>query len=305
MTGPSIDIHIFKRILDQTLHGAILTNKDKQIIYVNPAFTFTTGYTLDEVYGRNPSILQSGRHDRAFYRDLWRTIRATGQWQGEIWNKCKDGSIITEWQNIFSISSEAGEITHYAALFSDITERTRSLLSLIEQNKQLQALAYTDEITGTYNRRYFNTLIAETFTQSQNTHEPLSLLMIDVDYFKSYNDTYGHLKGDQCLKRLSYIIQGQLTNNEQTLSRYGGEEFVLLLPRTSLEEAKKMAELLLSSVQFFAIPNEQSEHGIVTISIGCATNKAADSHPYQLISRADKALYEAKSAGRNCVFSSN
>jgi len=146
------NLELFYMLAEQTTNGIILTDADKRIIYVNKAFTISTGYSYEEALGKNPSFLQSGYHDLAFYKQLWSSIRIKGQWQGEIWNKRKNGEIFIEWQNIMALRNERGDITHYGAVFSDITERKRIETKLQSDNKLLKRQIHTDSLTGVHNQ---------------------------------------------------------------------------------------------------------------------------------------------------------
>lgn len=296
------NLELFYMLAEQTTNGIILTDADKRIIYVNKAFTISTGYSYEEALGKNPSFLQSGYHDLAFYKQLWSSIRIKGQWQGEIWNKRKNGEIFIEWQNIMALRNERGDITHYGAVFSDITERKRIETKLQSDNKLLKRQIHTDSLTGVHNRRYFDESLKRRWKSLAKTRSYLSLLLIDVDYFKEYNDLYGHLQGDSCLREAAGVLAMRLPRSFR-ICRYGGEEFAVLLPGLSASETYSMAELLRESVHQHAIPHGHSKvSDRITVSIGGATVVPKLSvDPEHLVQLADEALYTAKQNGRNRI----
>jgi diguanylate cyclase (GGDEF)-like protein len=205
-----------------------------------------------------------------------------------------------------------GFIAYLLALYvANLNEAQRklkhSVIKLEESEQKLQAanellnrLSYMDGLTGISNRRYFDELLQKEWSSAKNV--PLTLLMFDIDFFKKYNDTYGHLAGDQCLKIISQEVSNKLTTN-LTLCRYGGEEFVLILPATDLSEAMKVARSIQETIQSLKIPHESSEvSNIVTLSIGIATCLPdSSSKPDELIQSADSALYFSKTNGRNTI----
>ncbi|MCR2804060.1 sensor domain-containing diguanylate cyclase [Paenibacillus soyae] len=285
--------HVFRQMIDHMLNGAILTDKSKRIIYVNPAFTQLTGYTLDEVLGKNPNLLKSGRHDQAFFRDLWHQVDTIGYWVGEVWNRKKDGEIFAEYQNIYSLKGSDGEVQYYAAVFSDISENKRN-------ETKLKQRVYIDELTCVYNRRYFNERIDGQIKLSKKKHHNFYLFIIDIDYFKFYNDHYGHIQGDHCLIKVASALSESLQKGER-LSRFGGEEFVITIPELEEKNYAAAADRFLNAIRHLEIPHAFSPiHDFVTISIGAACLKPEQKMTsIELLNRADTALYRAKQSGRN------
>jgi diguanylate cyclase (GGDEF)-like protein/PAS domain S-box-containing protein len=295
-------LDFFYMLAEHTTHGILVTNRKREIIYVNKAFTTSTGYTWDEALGHNPRILQSGIHEPAFYAELWRSIRERGYWQGEIWNKRKNGEVFVEWQNIMQLCDARGRIAYYGAIFSDITERKRVEERIISQNHELEKLATSDSLTELANRYLFNIRLDAEWQAAKLSRSPLAMILLDVDNFKLYNDTYGHQEGDLCLKRVSSVLRAAYSGaNRNLAARYGGEEFAIILPGLHSEQALLAAEQLRLAVLEEQIPHCASPtipH--VTISLGVASCVPDDSsQPTQLIQMADQALYRAKSAGRN------
>ncbi|WP_438446544.1 GGDEF domain-containing protein [Gorillibacterium sp. sgz5001074] len=295
---------LMAQVVEQTQQGIILTDASGAILYVNPAFTVSSGYEAHEVIGRNPSLLQSGRHSREFYRSLWRSVERTGQWQGEIWNRRKNGEIYIEWLNISAIRGHDGRTTHYCAVFSDITERVQEEYKLKAENRMLEQLAMIDSLTGVANRRSFDCLLAKEWARAVRGSQPLSVLFIDIDYFKLFNDQYGHQQGDEALRRVVSVLRSGLRRSGDMLARYGGEEFAVILPDTNLAGARLVGLSLLEGIERAAIPHKGSAvSGHVTISVGCASADPAQdgSSPEMLLEAADRELYSSKKKGRNRV----
>ncbi len=187
---------------------------------------------------------------------------------------------------------------------SVVRARANTQLKLKFQSDLLREWVFIDGLTGAYNRRYFDNQFEIEWARAQRSDHPLSVVMIDVDHFKAYNDHYGHLRGDEALRGLASALRPELQRPGDLLARYGGEEFVCLLPNTPLESALAVAERLRSALQSKAIVHEYNHnHGLLTISLGVAENKASGATSTDsLIAAADKQLYLAKSAGKNCVF---
>lgn len=289
--------------VEHTLQGVIVTDAAGKIIYVNPAFTWSTGYTYEEAKGQNPSLLQSGRHDIEFYKGMWKEVAESGQWQGEIWNRRKNGEIYVEWLNISAIRGENGAITNYTAVFSEITERKQVELKLKAENRRLEQLSLIDSLTGVSNRRGFDKGIVREWERSLTYSLPLSLLLTDIDYFKLYNDLYGHPQGDECLRLVARTMESALKRPSDFLSRYGGEEFAVILPDLDIEGAIIAAQTLREAVAGARLPHKGSVvSSYVTISVGCASVIPTPEQSVEdLIAAADKALYAAKEKGRNRV----
>lgn len=296
-------LHIMAQAIGQTLQGMILTDAAGTILYVNPAFSLSTGYGFDEVIGKNPSLLQSGKHDPDFYRSMWDAVSETGQWQGEIWNRRKNGEIFVEWLNISAIRAQDGTVTHYCAVFSDITERIQLEYRLKAENRKLEQLAMVDSLTGVANRRSFDISFRREWARGLRYIKPISVLLIDVDYFKTYNDLYGHQQGDEALRSVASVLRAGLQRSVDILARYGGEEFVAVLPDTDLEGAVLIGQTLRDNIASAKIPHKGSRISpYITVSIGCASMVPTLDEPFEsLIQAADKALYAAKERGRNRV----
>nr|WP_281378873.1 diguanylate cyclase [Paenibacillus phyllosphaerae] len=286
-------------MVDKMRHGVVLTDPNKLIIYVNPAFTELTGYSLAELSGKNPGILRSGKHDKSFYDHLWNEVYTNGHWQGEIWNRRKDGELIAEWQNIYSLLDESGQVQYFASIFTDISENKR-LESALKRGM------YIDGLTGVNNRRYFNEKIEQKIKESIQSNQSITLMMIDIDFFKRYNDHYGHLQGDQCLIQVASALSSCLQTGEK-LSRFGGEEFVLFLPGLDQQSLLEATNRFLNGVRQLKLPHEDSPVlDTVTVSIGAAFITPDQSlSQTEVLELADQALYQAKEKGRNRAISIN
>lgn len=271
----------------ETGQATVITDADMVIERVNQAFTDITGYHSHEVVGKTPRLFKSGRHDQAFYRRLWKTLRETGHWQGEIWNRNKWGDIYPLWQSITAVTDTHSEVRHFVSVFHNIAERKR-----IEH--ELENQATRDHLTGAYNRRAFDTAFTQCIRDAVHAEKTFVLLMFDIDHFKRVNDTYGHDRGDEILQQLATRVKGCLRDSD-VLARWGGEEFAILLRNTQQSGGEIFAERLCQRVR----SREFSGHHI-TISIGVGEYRGGETQE-ALISRVDQALYAAKHQGRDRV----
>ncbi|WP_018648978.1 MULTISPECIES: PAS domain S-box protein [unclassified Thioalkalivibrio] len=280
-----------QRLLAATFESSqaiFITDVEGTIQRVNATFTQLTGYTEEEAVGANPRILNSGRQDRDFYQEMFRTVRETGHWQGEIWNRRKNGEIFPLHEVVTAIHDDQGEIEYYIAMFHDIT-RQKELEAALEHQ------AFYDPLTDAANRGYFETLLDQEARRAQRYAHPCSLLLLDIDHFKRINDTFGHEVGDEVLRFLVHALKGRLREAD-VLGRWGGEEFVVLLPGTDAERGQHVAEQLREQVTATAFPCV----GLVTISLGVAECRPGESIR-DWVKRADEAMYVAKKGGRNRV----
>jgi diguanylate cyclase (GGDEF)-like protein/PAS domain S-box-containing protein len=283
-------------VFENTAEGIMVTDIDGVIQSVNPAFEDITGFSVEEAIGQNPRMLKSDKHDKEFYQELWSTLIDTGKWKGEIWNKRRDGELYLQETTINAINNEKGEVVQYAAIFSDITERKKT-------ENMLRYLSSMDGLTGIANRRTFDNTLDKEWRRALRNRNHISLLIMDIDFFKKYNDKYGHPAGDRCLQRVASTIEESLKRPGDLAARYGGEEFSIILPETDAEGALYFAETMRQKIESLCIPHEKSEAAqFVTISIGVATViPQQDITHASLIEMADKVLYKAKESGRNCI----
>ncbi|EID44743.1 putative bifunctional diguanylate cyclase/phosphodiesterase [Parageobacillus thermoglucosidasius] len=289
-----IDVHTFagiaKNILEYSSESMIVTDAQNRILFVNPAFEIVTGYSADEVIGKNPRILQSGMHDKSFYEKMWNALNQYGVWKGEIWNKRKDGELYLEWLTISAVKDQRGNVTNYVAIFSDITEHKRNM-------EQLTKLALYDPLTNVPNRYLFEKRLESIIRMSQKHNQSFALLFLDLDRFKNINDTLGHHMGDMLLKETAQRLNGML-RKQDTIARFGGDEFVIILPNLKhIREAVYMAENIIESLKRPFNVNHQEVY--ISTSIGISVYPYDGTDKETLIRMADRAMYQAKTNGRN------
>lgn len=281
-------------VFDSSAEGVIITAPDGNIIAVNRAFSEITGYNEDEVVGRNPNILQSGRQSKEFYRELWATIGRNGRWQGEVWNRCKDGRIYPEWLTISAVKDNAGNLTHYVGVFSDIT-------AIKTAYEQLNHLAHHDVLTGLPNRLLLEDRLHVALQRARREETGLAILFVDLDRFKTINDSLGHHVGDRVLCEISTRLNG-LIRESDTVARLGGDEFLVLMEGIGKPaDASAVAEKILDNLRDTPITLEQEF--FVGVSIGISIFPQDGEDAATLIKHADVAMYRAKERGRNaCEF---
>jgi diguanylate cyclase (GGDEF)-like protein/PAS domain S-box-containing protein len=277
------------KLFEQSSEGFIVTDEHCRIVKVNQAFTAICGHSEDEALGQNPRLLASGQHDAAFFHAMWSDMAEHGRWQGEVWNRRKDGSIYPQWLSMSRVTDAAGQVTHYIAAFSDITQRKAT-------EDSIRRLAHFDPLTGLPNRALLSDRAAHALQISHRSQEPMALMFIDLDHFKKVNDTLGHDIGDRLLVAVSQRFHAAL-RNQDTLSRTGGDEFVLLLPGTDAAGAAHVAQkLLLLAREPYQIDHHELS---ITPSIGIALYPSDGADYGALAKCADAAMYLAKQGGRN------
>jgi len=279
-------------------HEAILVaNSDGIILRINQAFSAITGYSEEEAVGQNPGILSSGYHDQEFYRDLYNTLVQYGWWEGEIWNRRKNGEIFPEWLKVTAVKNEQNEITHYVAIFSDITDKKAA-------EKEIHNLAFYDPLTGLPNRRFLLDKLKHEIAAAKRHQRYGALFFLDLDHFKRLNDSLGHQVGDELLVQVALRIKA-LLREEDTACRLGGDEFIVLVSgevnslRCAAEHAEILAERIRDTInQPFLI--QDSSHYFST-SIGISIYPDTTEQPAAIIQQADTAMYRAKENGRNGI----
>ncbi|MBL8470559.1 MAG: diguanylate cyclase [Rhodocyclaceae bacterium] len=280
--------HIAAVVFESAAEGIIVTDGENRIVRVNPAFSAITGYTPSEVLGRNPRLLQSGRQDRAFYTELWRSLQETGRWDGEIWNRRKDGSCYVQWMSV-SVLPEGGG-ARYVATFSDITVRKQA-------EETYRHRAHHDHLTELPNRSMFEQHLQAAIAAGRRYGRPFALLYVDLDHFKEVNDQYGHAAGDKVLieaaRRLSAAVR-----ESDLVARLGGDEFVVILSQIDgRHEAEEVAlRIRVAMEQKFQLDGGSA---YLSASIGVALSPEHGADAETLIRNADAALYGAKRADRN------
>ena len=280
--------------------GMLVTDANQVILRVNEAFSVITGYAPAEIVGKTPSILKSGRHDPAFFTEMWDSIVRTGSWQGEIWNKRKSGEVFPEWISITSVKNRDGEVTNYVATFIDITERKAA-------ESEIEYLAFYDQLTRLPNRRLLLDRLQQALAASVRSGTEGALLFIDLDNFKDLNDTLGHDKGDLLLKLVAERLSACVREGD-TLARLGGDEFVMMIeglsaiPEEAAAQSKLIGEKILRTLnQPYPLAGREL-HSTPSIGVTLFSDQKNDLD--ELLKRADLAMYKAKQAGRNtlCFF---
>lgn len=281
---------LVEEIFHSLSEGIMITDNQLHISLVNSAFETVTGYSLEEVQGKNPRILQSGKQDDLFYQNMWTEIKTKGFWRGEIWNKRKNGVIYPEILSIFSAKNKEGEITNYFGVFSDISRK-----KVVEQ--ELEELISTDHLTNIANRSYFIDTLNNLINVSSLNSYKHAVLFIDLDRFKQINETVGNDAGDLILTEVANRINS-IIGEHDIFARYGGDEFLLAFtnithPKDSVVLAKDIIKLL--NKPFLIDGNEI----YITSSIGISFYPQDGTSAEKLIHKADKAMYFAKQNGRN------
>ena len=273
----------------------MITNADSVILKVNQAFVETTGYAADEVVGRTPGLLKSGRHNADFYREMWETINKTGGWQGEVWDRRKNGEEYPKWLTISAVKGDEGVVTHYIGSHFDITERKNA-------EDKINELAYFDQLTRLPNRTLLQDRLKQVMTASSRNETHGALLFIDLDNFKTLNDTHGHDMGDLLLKQVAQHLMACVREGD-TVARLGGDEFVVMLANLSVNEEEAaigietVAEKILATLDQSYLLNHVAFRS--TASIGITLFRGQLTSVDDLMKQADLAMYKAKEAGRN------
>jgi diguanylate cyclase (GGDEF)-like protein/PAS domain S-box-containing protein len=277
------------KVFEQSGEGLYIADPRHIIVKVNHAFCTISGYSAADAVGQGPELFQSDRHEQAFYSAIWEQTDAAGGWQGEVWNRRKDGSVYPQWLSTSRVTDAEGRTTHFIASFSDITQRK-------EAEDRIRRLAHYDPLTGLPNRTLLGERATHALQMAQRKREPLALMFIDLDHFKNINDSLGHAVGDALLVALAARFKSTL-REQDTLSRTGGDEFVLLLPASDANGAAHVAQKLLLLA---AEPYRIAQHDLtITPSIGIALYPADGDDYSALAQSADAAMYRAKQEGRN------
>ncbi|QJQ95999.1 MULTISPECIES: bifunctional diguanylate cyclase/phosphodiesterase [Halomonadaceae] len=272
--------------LKLTEDGVMISDAKSRIVAVNPAFTQITGYTSDEVFGQDPSMLSSGRHDKAFYERYWQTLHATGRWEGEVWNRRKHGDEYPEWLRVQAYTDLKGRISHYVGLFTDISRHKA-------REQDLRRIGFEDPLTGLPNRRRLHDLMTSRLRQLR-AGEGLDIALIDIDGFKSVNDAMGVDIGDRLLARFGQRLAGHVAGG--VVGRLGGDEFMVIRTTTFDDHEQWVTGLR----EHLSEPFELNGHALrLGLTIGSCRAPDDGNDSGVLFQRLESALYSAKRHGRN------
>ncbi|MCW8397298.1 diguanylate cyclase [Legionella sp. PATHC038] len=281
--------------IEQSPVSVLIVDTERTIIYVNPQLIKLSGYKKEEFYGHTTDFIQNNLTPRKALTNLRKTIRSGASWNGELLFHRKDGSTFWQSWSFAPVFDNYGEIQHYVGVGEDITEKKK--LQVL-----LQEMSYLDGLTGVANRRRFDDFLKHEWKRALRYAKSISLIMIDIDFFKRYNDSLGHLAGDDALKCVARALAETMNRGTDLLARYGGEEFTCILPDTPVAGAIQFADTLREAVYALKLPHPDSDVSrFVTISLGVAGCIPQNDDPTYLIRLADDALYRAKTLGRNRV----
>jgi diguanylate cyclase (GGDEF)-like protein/PAS domain S-box-containing protein len=284
-------IKLAASVFHDAREGILITDAKGTVINVNRAFAEITGFQNDEIIGKTPRVIKSGRHEREFYTKLWQQLLQTEHWSGEVWNRRKSGEVYPEQLSISAVKDAGGKTTHYVGIFTDITE-------LKQQQEQIERLAYFDALTRLPNRVLLADRMQQALSRADRLNRIVAVCYLDLDGFKPINDRYGHKEGDGVLVEISRRLQ-DFIRNEDTVARLGGDEFVLLL--TDLSDQDGSEPILSRLLEIVTKPCELQNGAKVSVSasIGVTFYPTDHNDSDVLLRHADQAMYQAKQLGRN------
>lgn len=280
------------KVFESTMEGVVITDAGGNIVAVNPAFTEITGFSEEEALGKNPRIRQSGRHDESFYNAMWSSILQNGSWRGEIWNRRKTGEIYPEWLTISSVNDETGNIINYVGVFADISQLKHS-------EAELDYLAHHDPLTDLPNRLLLSARLDHAIQHARREGISVAVLFLDLDRFKTVNDSLGHPAGDKLLRIVASLLSANVRNAD-TVARVGGDEFVIVLEGISdtryVSDVAKKIQIALN--KHFDLDGQDV---FVSVSIGISIYPEDGRDATTLLKNADAAMYQSKEEGRNTI----
>ncbi|MGZ8159096.1 MAG: EAL domain-containing protein [Methylobacter sp.] len=288
------ELRLAAKVFENSDEGILITDHQGRIVKVNPAFTAVTGYDAEEVIGKSPTILKSHKHSPEFYRQMWNKINREGSWQGEIWNRRKNGDFYLECLSINAITDQFGRASHFIGIFSDITRRRHD-------EQQIEIMAHYDSLTDLPNRVLFNERLKHSIVRATRHKQWISVLFLDLDRFKNLNDTLGHFIGDLLLQGVAKRLKGCVRESD-TVSRFGGDEFMIVLSDFEDEQSvtlhtAEIAQKILSELsKAFDLSGNKF---MTTTSVGIAFFPKDGHSVAELMKNADTAMYHAKGQGRN------
>jgi len=307
-------LEILKQAVMDSRDGITISDNlvdDNPLIFVNPAFERMTGYSSEEITNVNCRYLQNDDREQVELKIVKKAIKEGQYCLVIVRNYRKDGTMFWNELSISPIYDENGVVTNFIGIQKDVTTRVLIQQQLRDENQSLadirvnlEQLAIKDGLTGIYNRRFFDMQLEIQWGIARRNNEPLTLIMIDVDFFKQFNDIYGHNAGDNALKRVADSLNKSFMRSSDFVARYGGEEFVVLSAGMTQKQAELFTATLCQRVRDLGIPHSTSSTGYLTVSIGFSVQAfATHDHSSVLLGRADKALYAAKQRGRDQSFS--
>ena len=276
-------------VFDCTREGVLVSDRRGVIVHVNRALVEITGYPVEEVLGRRPNMFKSGRHGPEFYQTIFKSLEQSGEWHGEIWNRRKSGEIYPQWQTVRSITDDKGQVSHYVAVFSDIS-------AIKNSQTELARLVHHDPLTDLPNRLLFTDRTEQTLASAQRHQSGCALLMIDLDHFKIINDSLGHNVGDLLLKAVAERLLS-VFGKGFTVARLGGDEFAVLVD--SCAQVSQAAVLAQQVLEVMKAAFDVDKHQLfISASVGISVFPSDALNAEQLLRNADSALFKAKSSGR-------
>jgi len=281
-------LRLAARVFDRAGEGIVVTDAEERILTVNDAFSTVTGYTAEEVIGKTPAILNSGKHPKEFYEEMWVALKNQGWWQGEMWNRRKNGELYPEWLSINTVCDAEGKVLNYVGIFSDITV-------VKESQRRVEFLATHDELTTLPNRGLFLDRVRQAIARARRQRTPFGVFFVDLDNFKIVNDSLGHHAGDEMLKEVALRLR-ECLRAADTVARFGGDEFALLIEETSPTEADMTARRIGDAMLRPMSLAGQTVHASASIGISLFPDDGEDAET--LLKHADGAMYQAKESGK-------
>jgi diguanylate cyclase (GGDEF)-like protein/PAS domain S-box-containing protein len=283
-------LRLIESVFNSSSEGIVITDARARIVDVNPAYSRLTGYAVDEARGRSPRLLQSGMHEREFYRRFWYALKTEGQWSGEIWDRRKDGELYPAYLNVNAVRNANGETTHYVGMFNDITAQKRA-------QERLEDMANHDALTGLPNRIALSVRLHQVLAAARGRNKLVAVCFVDLDNFKPINDNFGHEAGDSVLIEIAQRLKAVIRASD-TVARIGGDEFVMLLSEFSnMDEIELTLDRILDVLRNPVSLGENK--AVVSASIGVTVHPFDECDTDTLIRHADQAMYCAKNMGRN------
>ncbi|MBZ0092689.1 MAG: diguanylate cyclase, partial [Sulfuricellaceae bacterium] len=277
-------------IIENASEGVFMSDKNGKILSINPAYTKITGYSFEEVVGLPPELLNVGWQDVEFYQRMWKSLKETGYWQGEIWNQRKNGEMYPEQLTLSSVAVDCGEAVYYVGLLSDLTERQRT-------KEYIHNLTHRDALTGLPNRILLNDRVQQALAQAARHGDKVAILFIDLDRFKVINETLGYAIGDYLLEMVAARLM-ECCSEDDTVARQGGDEFIILVPQLATQQdAASMAEKVVVALSSLYRIQDQELHITPSIGISIYPSDGLDEH--SLMKHAETAMYHVKETSKN------